>query len=58
MGKSRKSDNHGDNESFKRNRNFVARDMGNKFKSKSFDIKGNRREKDNRNNFWLNDEEG
>ncbi len=58
MGKSRKSDRHGDNEYSKSsNRNFVARDMGNKFKSKSFDIKGNRREKDNRNNFWLNDDE-
>ena len=55
MGKSRKSDNHGDNESFKRKQNFVARNMGNKFKS--IDIKGNRREKDNRNNFWLNDDE-
>ena len=37
------------------NRNFVARDMAHKFKSKSFDGRGNRRAKDARNS-WKNEE--
>jgi len=39
----------------KNNRNFVARDMAHKFKSKSFDGRGNRRAKDARNS-WKNEE--
>ena len=37
-------------------RNFVARDMAHKFKSKSFDGRGNRRAKDNRHS-WKNNED-
>jgi hypothetical protein len=36
-------------------RNFVARDMVHKFKSKSFDGRGNRRAKDSRNS-WKNEQ--
>jgi len=36
-------------------RNFVARDMAHKFKSKTFDGRGNRRAKDARKS-WKNEE--
>lgn len=39
----------------KKPRNFVARDMAHKFKSKSFDNGGNRRPNDQKNH-WMNEE--